>query len=129
MCLSCTDTLKVPNAVYKCLLEAAGLGEKKLVIPDIYSTAIEFNEDLIKIFPKLRDAGGFEFLRCVPNSRDLELIDYKASMDLRVLKQKVGSGRLYIRPIQKGISMDPIHVSEEPPEKVCVLHNAASDAI
>ena len=117
VCLALTETVKVPNAVYKCLLEAAGLGEKKIVIPDAYCTATELNEELMRAFPKLRDSGGFEFLRCIPNTRDLELIDHQTSAQPRLLKQKAGNGKLYIRPIQKDLSMETVH-EQEPFEKV-----------
>ena len=46
--------------------------------------------------PCLRDGGGFQFLKGVPNSRSLE--PSKAS--LKVLKQREGQGRTYIRPIR-----------------------------
>lgn len=118
LCLACTDSVRVPHAVHKCLLEVAGLGERKIVIPDIDYCLTEFNEEIIKAFPKLAGAGGFEFLRCVPNTRDLELIEYDESTTPRLLKQKIGNGKLYIRPIQKDLSMES-EVSKEAPEKVC----------
>ena len=41
----------------------AGLGEK-IVVPDVDCTTEEFHEILMQSFPKLRNGGGFELLRC-----------------------------------------------------------------
>lgn len=45
------------------LLEA-GLGEKKISIGNIDCNAEEFREKLLEEFPKLKEGGGFELLRC-----------------------------------------------------------------
>ena len=66
----------VPNAPYKCLLEAAGLGEKKVVISDVECSTSEFHDQLLKSYPKLANGGRFEFLRCIPNTSDLALIPF-----------------------------------------------------
>ena len=54
-----------------------------------------------KGFPKLRDCGGFEILKCLPNSRDL--VDIDSSLAARFLKPKLGvsQGKIYVCPIQK----------------------------
>ena len=49
----------------------AGLGEKKIFVPDVECSAKEFNDIIIKAFPKLENAGGFEFLKCAPSIRKL----------------------------------------------------------
>ena len=61
---------------------------------DIDCTPNQFKEELTKHFPKLKDCGGFEFLRCMP------------SLSPRLLKREVGNGRVYIRPIQKPIPLE-----------------------
>ena len=71
---------------FKEKLVEAGLGEKKVVIPDIDCTASEFKELLLNQFPKLHDAGGFELLRCISNSQSLELISSTVSRVPRLLK-------------------------------------------
>lgn len=55
-------------------------------------------------YPKLREGGGFEFLRCVPNSRVLELMLSTVSRSC-LLKSVVNSGRIYIRPLQKDLDL------------------------
>lgn len=42
-----------------------------------------------KEFPKLQNAGGFEFLRCIPNSRTLELISATVARLPQLLKSVV----------------------------------------
>ena len=59
-------------------------------------------------FPKLRGCGGFEILQCLPNSRDLVVID--SSLAPRFLKAKLGGSqrKIYIRPIQKVLPINPV---------------------
>ena len=58
-------------------------------------------------FPKLRDCGGFEIFQSLPNSRDLVVID--SSLAARVFKAKLhgSQGKIYIRPIQKVLLINP----------------------
>lgn len=89
------------------LLEA-GLGEAKITVPDIDDCgASEFKDILLKQYPKLGDGGGFELLRCVSNTRSLEVISTTVSRVPRLLKSVIGCGKVFIRPIQKDLSMSP----------------------
>ena len=56
-------------------------------------------------YPKLKEGGGFEILRCRPNTRELELISPRIASNPQLLKRKVGNGRVYIRPIQRDLSL------------------------
>ena len=77
-CLSNRDSLKVPCGLQeRDDLVQAGLGEKKVVIPDIDCSQKEFYDVLIKTFPKLQGIGGFDLLRCIPNSKELEPLSPK----------------------------------------------------
>lgn len=106
-CLSSRFARKVPaNISEREPLVAAGLGEKKKVIPDIECTWDEFKKILISVFPKLRDCGGFDLLRCVPNTKDLEVISLAIAHSPKLLKSVVGNGRIFIRPIQQDLKMD-----------------------
>ncbi len=103
VCLSSTEAKKVPCSVYdRNVLVSAGLGEKKTVIPDIECSAKDFNEIIISSFSKLNGCGGFELLRCVPNTKDLELISPVIAASPKVLKS------VFIRPIQKSLDVNPI---------------------
>ena len=104
VCLSSTSietTLK--TAAAKILHENVGLGEKKLTISNIDFRSSDFHAELIEAFPKLKDGGGFEFLKCLPNKRDLELV---SATTPRQLKRLVGNSKVYIRPIQRNLSLD-----------------------
>ena len=57
-------------------------------------------------FPQLKSCGGFELLQCVPNCKILESIE--CAMAVKTLKTSVGQGKIYIRPIQRSLSVIPI---------------------
>ena len=104
VCLASKDGVKVPTSMGgKEELLLAGLGEKKLVIPDVDCTTCEFHDVIITAFPKLKDAGGFELLRCLASTRDLEEIPSPICLSPRLLRNRIGSARVYIRPIYKRI--------------------------
>ncbi|CAB4037582.1 Hypothetical predicted protein, partial [Paramuricea clavata] len=59
-------------------------------------------------FPQLKTCGGFEMMRCQPNCRDLTVID--CSWNAKDLRSNLGGGqgKIYLRPIQKSLSTQPI---------------------
>ena len=61
---------------------------------------VELKEILYLEFPKLRDGGGFQLCRCIPNSRNLEELTAVA-----MLKDRVGNTRTYIQPLQHDLDM------------------------
>ena len=94
----------------------AGLGEKRICIPDISCSKEEFNKIVVNTFSKLKQVGGYEFLRCVTNTKRLEVISTKVAQSPKLLKTIVGNGRVFIRPIQQDISLSPEHNSCSSPE-------------
>ena len=75
ICLHNTTADWVPTTQSeKLMLEEAGLGEKKVTIPDLDCSQSTFHQPLLEAYPKLDDGGGFELLRCKPQTRDLVLI-------------------------------------------------------
>ena len=62
------ETIPTTESAKDALLEA-GLGEKKIVIPDVNSSAEDFRSVLYEAYPKLKEAGGFLFAKCRSNSR------------------------------------------------------------
>ena len=91
---------QVPTNTEKQALTEAGLGIKRIQfdLEENENTVInKICSDIVKEdgetegFPKLRDCGGFEILQCLPNSRDLVVID--SSLAARffnpVMQQKV----------------------------------------
>ena len=106
-CLSSRNATKVPSTSREReILVAAGLGEKKVFIPDVCCSWDEFKSVLVANFPKLENAGGFEFLRCIPNTKDLETISLKIARSPKLLKSVVASGRVFLRPIQQDLPLD-----------------------
>ena len=63
--------------MYACLkrdlLIEAGLGPKIFSVP-LCSSGEEFREIILSKFPKLKDGGGFDLLRCIPNTKHLHVI-------------------------------------------------------
>ena len=107
VCLSDIDATRVPSTVARReVLVQAGLGEKKVVVPDINCSGEDFRGLLIAAFPKLEGCGGFELLRCLPNSKDMEMLSCAVSQFPKLLKSVVGGGRIFIRPIQRYLQLD-----------------------
>jgi len=107
-CLSEIDEEKVPTTnVGKNALILAGLGEKRVTIPDIDCSVKEFQEVLYGVFPKLRQGGGVEFLKCTQSTRKLEAIPFTISSSPRLLRSYIGAARVYIRPMQVGLDLTP----------------------
>ena len=60
---------------------------------------------LYEAYPKLKDGGGFQFFKCAPNSRCLELLSSTTLSSPSILKSRVGNARTYIRPIQRDLDL------------------------
>lgn len=103
----------------------AGLGEKEVEFERLDLDASEFRAQLIKVFPKLSDCGGFQFCKCLPNSRNLEPLSDVAHSSPEFLRQRVGNVRTYIRPLQKDLDLSPcVDVPEQVTDMKCAcLHN------
>ncbi len=99
-------------------MEEAGLWERVINVPDIDCDAETFRSVILAAYPKLQDGGGFELLRCLPNSRELIVIGPKLANNPRLLKRRVGNGRVYVRPIQRDLSLEEDESGEV--EVVCV---------
>jgi hypothetical protein len=107
VCLCNTSDERVPTtASARETLFLAGLGERKVQVPDIDCNTEEFREILMTEFPKLRNCGGFELLRCLPSSRDLEVIPSPVCHSPRLLRSRIGTARIYIRPMQSDLDID-----------------------
>ena len=106
-CLNSRNAIRVPSTSREReILVAAGLGEKKVFIYDVSCSWNEFKDILVSTFPKLENSGGFEFLRCIPNTKDLETICLKIAQSPKLLKSVVASGRVFLRPIQQDLPLD-----------------------
>ena len=106
VCLSDKNASRVPcSLAEREVLVQAGLGEQKVVVPDIECSSLEFRRVLVTAFPKLGACGGFDLLRCITNSRELEVISPEVSQSAKLLKSVVGNGKIFIRPIQQNLNL------------------------
>ncbi|PFX13954.1 hypothetical protein AWC38_SpisGene21927 [Stylophora pistillata] len=107
-CLAYTAQDEVPSTEEKRELLTAGLGEKKGFLPE-NSSAGELHEMVQATFPKLYEAGGYEFLHAEPSSRRLKAIAPGPNgYTMEYLKQFVGQGRIHVRPIQSNLDIDDV---------------------
>ena len=113
LCLSSRFHNQVPGLQEKENLRVAGLGEQRVQI-GVQATALQLHEKLLMVFPKLKEAGGYELLRCLPNSRTLVQISPPAGgHNPQTLKRNIGQARIYIRPVQKDLPTATIDLVEE----------------
>ena len=75
-----------------------GLGGKNVTIPNISCNPEDFRLLVLATYPKLQNGGGFELLRCKPQSRELLLIGHRISGSPKLLKQHVGDGKCTLDP-------------------------------
>lgn len=94
------------------MLIAAGLGKKRVVFDDKHGGFDHIKTVLEKEYPKLKSQNGaFEFLRAERGgaSRPLFPIPFSANgYSLPYLRDCIGSGMVYIRPLQSVLSTDPL---------------------
>ena len=109
VCLAYCDQSRVPLADEELdELYHAGLGVKKITIPDLNEiTNTRFRKIIVENFPPLANAGGFEFLRCIPNTKQLEPYSELAQSNPKVLQERSQKGKLYIRPVQHDLIFLP----------------------
>lgn len=97
----------MPSRSEKFQLQDAGLGRKTIVFHR-KDQPLAFAEKVESVYPKLKDAGGFELLRSGPSNKDLVVITPPASgYSVAFLRESSGLGQAvaYIRPLQKSLSM------------------------
>ena len=105
VCLGYCDQSQVPLADEDLdELFHAGLGVKKITIPDINDISItRLRKIIVDNFPPLQRAGGFDFLRCVPNTKKLEPYSELAQTNPKILQERSNKGKIYIRPVQRDL--------------------------
>ena len=91
------------------ILFSAGLGRRRLVCPDKNASHEQFQAFLESEFPRLKGGGGFEVLRGSGGGggqRKLLLIPLGPyGYTVPYLKGVVGSGLVYIRPLQADLDL------------------------
>jgi hypothetical protein len=123
VCLGCSSQDTLPDGEERAALQIAGLGEKKVSLC-AFSDAQDIYAELLTQFPKLSQAGGFEFLR-VPEGGGKQL-DVIAAPDSgytgSYLRAVVHHAKIYVRPLQRDLSLDPVkdEAFSEPPKEECL---------
>lgn len=106
VCLANHEQQRIPTTdSEKDMLYKAGLGEKMVEFEDMDANAEEIRDVLYSVFPKLKTAGGFVLCKCPPNTRNLEALSQIAWSSLQRLKERVGTSRTYIRPLQRSLDL------------------------
>ena len=72
-------------------------------------------------FPRLKESGGFQLLRGLPNSRAMEVLSMAVHTSPSLLKQCVGNARTYIHPIQRDLDLTPIEGAPDGVSKLISL--------
>ena len=94
------------------LFSVRGLGEKEIEL-DLDMNAEEFRSTIFEVYPQLKKGGGYQFFKCIPNSRRLEPLSGLVMQSPMMLKQRVGSARTYIRPLQRNLDTTPVRQLDE----------------
>ena len=124
MCLSDCHAKKIPTPAEKQVLQKAGLGLKKIKFSVEDDEVTVYNQltgtvesDETAGYPQIKNCGGFELLRCIPNCKVLEPID--VVMSAKNLKAAAGQGKIYIRPIQRSLFVIPLKSETLPSHPQC----------
>ena len=133
ICLADSTASKTPSSLEKEILFKAGLGLKKIkwdthddeqtVVNKISSDEKDASGNALG-FPQLKSCGGFEMMRCLPNCRDLSLIN--CSWNAKDLRSNLGGGqgKIYLRPIQRSLSTQRIVAeSHSGVKEICYMCN------
>ena len=105
VCLAKREQTSPPQLWEYNRLQAAGLGQKKVTL-DLDVTPLDVDLKLKEAFPKLEDAGGYCMLRTGQGARTLMVISGPYSTE--TLKDFMGQGNVFVRPLQKDLSMDAV---------------------
>lgn len=105
-CLADKEQLESPDREEQRDLLSAGLGESKVSVPHDASEK-DVRDLLIKTFPKLKEAGGFELMYVETRRRELMLIPIGPDgLSMKYLTSFIGQGKIFVRPIQQDLSFD-----------------------
>ena len=122
ICLATVGQTHAPTPIEKAELYQAWLRMKLLLLLQ-YADAWEFHEEILKKFPKLADGGGYELLRTCANSRELTVIPAPSGgYTTSYVKSIVNQAKVYIRPLQKDLSLEEEIVSAEEPVSTVSTH-------
>lgn len=99
----------LPSEKTKDELHYAGLGENLVEFNSLKMSGEEFKELLVSYFPKLNDCGGYQLCQSINAKGDLEPLSTMSCCSPEILKQRCGSKRKYIVPIQQDLDLSSVH--------------------
>ncbi|XP_054871981.1 uncharacterized protein LOC118470840 isoform X2 [Amphiprion ocellaris] len=111
-CLADHKADKVPSVQLKADLLTSGLGEQKVTFSGSDNDPMVITNKLMEVFPKLKEGGGFEFLKIVGSTRSRNLVLLpcpSTGYTLAYLKDPstmIGQATIYIRPLQQDLPID-----------------------
>ena len=109
-CCASTVQIQIPTVEETSSLQAAGLGTKQVIFPDVRCTSGQFIAVLEDVFPPLKLAGGFKIMRSC-RSRDLIDIPMPAGgYTVSFLKNNSSLNKAvaYIVPMQHNITLKEV---------------------
>jgi len=106
-CLAHRDDDLVPAPANRIELFNAGLGQRTIKFSGTSSKTV--HDEILNIFPKIKPAGGYELLRSrAGKSKELMIIPCPPrGHDVEYLKNAALSAKIYIRPLQCDIAVEP----------------------
>lgn len=109
VCLSQIGQYIPPDTADRVRLIQAALGEKR-VSCSLESRGTELHEEFLSAFPRLRDGGGYEFLKLDEGSRKcLNVVTPPTGgYNPAYLKAIFLQAKIYIRPLQKNLVLTPL---------------------
>ena len=108
VCLASVNQETLPDGQERADLQIAGLGEKRITL-SAYADAQEMYDELAFQFSKLSESGGFELLRVPEGGKQLDVIaSPESGYTVSYLRAVVHHAKIYIRPMQKDLSLEPI---------------------
>ena len=137
MCFLDIHAKKTATATERVVLQKGGLRLKKIKFDleadevSVYNQLTSSSsgnsqpDELISSYFQLQNCGGFELMKCMPNCKVLEPLECQISA--KNLKAAVGPGKIYIRSIQRSLSVIPLKLEASPcstsaiKEKMCIL--------
>ena len=114
ICLSNPEQTEVPNKSQKLQLQSAGLGRKKIVFGN-KDGAIEVNQKMEAMHPKLKAGGGFEILRSGMGNKLMFVPPTACGYSVPYLRDQAGIGQAlpYVHPLQEKLDLAPASVTIE----------------
>ena len=115
-----TTTTKPPPCLEIADLIRAGLGRKQITLFD-GDGSHELHREILHTFPRLSEGGGYELLRVAESGqRNLCVIpSLSGGYSVSYLREVLHQAKVYIRPVQNDLSLDPCDDAADSVRCVC----------